>query len=73
MLKQAIRQTIRAGATARHVPAVILDVPALPRTLSGKVVELAVRNIIHGQPVQNQSALANPEALEDFANRPELL
>lgn len=71
-LKQRIRQTIRAGATARHVPAVILDVPALPRTLSGKVVELAVRNIIHGRPVQNQSALANPEALEAFANRPEL-
>src|SRR5690606_15232561 len=73
MLKQNIRQTIRAGATARHVPAVILDVPALPRTLSGKVVELAVRNIIHGRPVQNQSALANPEALDAFANRPELL
>ena len=65
-LKQTIRQAIRQGASPRHVPAVIIDVPEIPRTVSGKIVELAVREVIHNRPVTNQSALANPDALAHF-------
>jgi acetoacetyl-CoA synthetase len=54
------------------VPARILEVADIPRTKSGKIVELAVRSIVHGEPVDNREALANPEALELFRNRPEL-
>jgi len=67
-----IKQAIRTNATPRHVPAKILQVPDIPRTKSGKLVELAVRNVVHGEPVKNIEALANPEALEFFRNRPEL-
>jgi acetoacetyl-CoA synthetase len=72
-LQQQIRQVIRANTTPRHVPAKILAVTDIPRTISGKVVELAVRNVVHGQKVKNTDALANPEALEQFRNRAELL
>jgi len=65
-LEKDIRHAIRTGASPRHVPAVIHAVADIPRTLSGKVVELAVRDIIHGKEVKNQSALANPEALALF-------
>jgi acetoacetyl-CoA synthetase len=61
-----IRATIRGGTTPRHVPAKILAVADLPRTVSGKLSELAVRNVIHGRPVANTTALANPEALAYF-------
>jgi acetoacetyl-CoA synthetase len=71
-LRDRIRRTIRANATPRHVPAVILAVPDIPRTVSGKITELAVRDVIHGRPVKNTSALANPEALEHFRGREEL-
>jgi acetoacetyl-CoA synthetase len=71
-LKKRIREAIRARTTPRHVPAKILAVPDMPRTQSGKLTELAVRNVIHGQPVTNADALANPEALEHFRNLPEL-
>ncbi len=71
-LEQQIRQVIRANTTPRHVPAKILAVTDIPRTLSGKIVELAVRNVVHGQAVKNTDALANPEALEQFRNRTEL-
>ena len=71
-LEALIRNTIRANATPRHVPAVILDVPEVPRTISGKVVELAVREVVHGRPVRNVDALANPEALQAFSGRSEL-
>jgi len=71
-LQQQIRQVIRANTTPRHVPAKIVAVTDIPRTISGKVVELAVRNVVHGEPVKNTDALANPEALEQFRNRPEL-
>ena len=71
-LQDKIRKQIRANATPRHVPARILSVPDIPRTKSGKIVELAVRNVVHGDAVKNKEALANPEALEHFANRPEL-
>ena len=71
-LQTSIREVIRANATPRHVPAKILAVNDIPRTKSGKIVELAVREVIHGRPVKNVDALANPEALEQFRNRPEL-
>ncbi|UWF51808.1 acetoacetate--CoA ligase [Pseudomonas sp. N3-W] len=71
-LEQQIRQTIRASTTPRHAPAKIVAVTDIPRTISGKVVELAVRNVVHGLAVKNTDALANPEALEQFRNRPEL-
>jgi acetoacetyl-CoA synthetase len=71
-LEQKIRQVIRVNTTPRHVPAKILAVSDIPRTISGKVVELAVRNVVHGEAVKNTDALANPEALEQFRGRPEL-
>ena len=71
-LEQRIRQVIRANTTPRHVPAKIVAVTDIPRTISGKVVELAVREVVHGRPVKNTDALANPEALEQFRDRPEL-
>jgi acetoacetyl-CoA synthetase len=71
-LRERIRSQIRANTTPRHVPARILQVPEVPRTISGKVVELAVREAIHGRPVKNTDALANPAVLEHFRRRPEL-
>jgi acetoacetyl-CoA synthetase len=67
-----IKRHIREGTTPRHVPAKVLAVTDIPRTKSGKIVELAVREVVHGRPVKNETALANPEALALFANRPEL-
>jgi acetoacetyl-CoA synthetase len=67
-----IRQRIRDNTTPRHVPDKILQVADIPRTKSGKIVELAVREIVHGRSVKNLEALANPEALQHFENRPEL-
>jgi acetoacetyl-CoA synthetase len=71
-LRQAIRQQVRTGATPRHVPAKILQVTDIPRTRSGKVTELAVRRVVHGQAITNREALANPEALDQFDGRVEL-
>ena len=71
-LMARIKQVIRDNTTPRHVPAKILQVADIPRTKSGKIVELAVRNVVHGEPVKNVEALANPEALEYFRARPEL-
>ncbi len=71
-LRDTIRARIRTGATPRHVPAVIVTVDDLPRTRSGKLTELAVRDVVHGRPVKNAEALANPEALELFRDLPEL-
>ena len=65
-LVRRIRLTVRENATPRHVPARVVAVPDLPRTVSGKIAELAVRDVIHGRDVKNTSALANPEALEFF-------
>jgi acetoacetyl-CoA synthetase len=67
-----IKQQIRANTTPRHVPAKVVQVSDIPRTKSGKIVELAVRNVVHGEPVKNVEALANPEALEEFRDRDEL-
>ncbi len=66
-LKKRLRLKIREEETPRHVPAIIRQVPAIPRTISGKIVELAVRNILHGLPVENREALANPESLSYFS------
>jgi acetoacetyl-CoA synthetase len=71
-LVERIRGAIRANTTPRHVPARIVEVADIPRTKSGKLVELAVRSVVHGEPVNNLEALANPEALELFRDRPEL-
>ncbi|MGE0874490.1 MAG: acetoacetate--CoA ligase [Burkholderiales bacterium] len=72
-LAARIRQQVRANTTPRHVPDKILQVADIPRTKSGKIVELAVRDVVHGRAIRNAEALANPEALELFRNRPELL
>ncbi|MGA7537657.1 MAG: acetoacetate--CoA ligase [Steroidobacteraceae bacterium] len=71
-LKKKIRDVIRAHTTPRHVPTKIVAVPDIPRTRSGKLTELAVRNVIHGRPVKNLDALANPQALEHFRDLPDL-
>jgi len=71
-LRQKIKDKVRANCTPRHVPARIVSVADIPRTKSGKIVELAVRNVVHGEPVKNKEALANPEALQYFENVPEL-
>ncbi|PTB88513.1 acetoacetate--CoA ligase [Pseudidiomarina aestuarii] len=71
-LRQEIKMVIRQHATPRHVPAVIAQVDDIPRTISGKIVELAVRQVVHGETVKNTDALANPQALEQFRNRAEL-
>ncbi|MBX3651394.1 MAG: acetoacetate--CoA ligase [Burkholderiales bacterium] len=71
-LVNRIRQQIRDNTTPRHVPAAVVQVSDIPRTKSGKIVELAVRNIVHGLPVKNIEALANPEALAQFRDREEL-
>jgi acetoacetyl-CoA synthetase len=71
-LTERIRGAIRANTTPRHVPARVLQVPDIPRTRSGKITELAVRDVVHGRPVKNVEALANPEALQHFKNRAEL-
>jgi acetoacetyl-CoA synthetase len=71
-LIKTIRSTIRANTTPRHVPAKVIQVADIPRTISGKIVELAVRKMVHGEAVKNTDALANPEALAHFANLPEL-
>jgi acetoacetyl-CoA synthetase len=71
-LAARIKSRIRSGTTPRHVPAKIIQVAEIPRTKSGKIVELAVREAIHGRPVKNIEALANPATLEQFRGRAEL-
>ena len=71
-LKAKINKLVRENTTPRHVPAKIIGVPEIPRTISGKIVELAVRSVVHGEAVKNTDALANPAALDHFRDRPEL-
>ncbi|QDZ01668.1 acetoacetate--CoA ligase [Nitratireductor mangrovi] len=71
-LQKRIKAKVRSGASPRHVPARIVAVRDIPRTKSGKITELAVRDVVHGRPVKNKEALANPEALAFFADLPEL-
>src|SRR5690554_1574539 len=72
VLRDIIKKSIRANATPLYVPTIIAQVNDIPRTISGKIVELAVRQVVHGETVKNTDALANPEALAQFKNRPEL-
>jgi acetoacetyl-CoA synthetase len=62
-LRERICQNIRTGCSPRHVPAKIIEVADIPRTKSGKITELAVREVVHGRPVKNVEALANPDSL----------
>ena len=71
-LVERIEREIRRGCTPRHVPAKVIAVPDIPRTKSGKIVELAVRDVVHGRPIKNKEALANPEALDFYANLDDL-
>ena len=71
-LADTIKKLIKNNCTIRHVPSKILQVEDIPRTKSGKIVEIPVRDIVHGREVKNKEALANPEALEYFKDRPEL-
>jgi len=71
-LRDKIKAYVRKETTPRHVPARIAQVSDIPRTKSGKIVELAVRNIVHNQPIKNAEAMANPEALEQYRDREEL-
>jgi len=71
-LRERICETIRSNTTPRHVPAKIIAVPDIPKTISGKIVELAVQNAVHGRPVKNTDAMANPEALDHYRDLPEL-
>ncbi len=72
-MRERIRRRIRENTTPRHVPAKILQITDVPRTKSGKVVELAVRDVVHGRTIKNREALANPEALDQYRNHPELI
>ena len=67
-----LKKLIKTQASPRYVPAIILETPAIPYTLSGKKVELAVKKVLEGEDPKNKEALANPEALEHFRGRPEL-
>ena len=67
-----IKTKIKTGASPRHVPAKIIAVHDIPRTKSGKIAELAVRDLIHGKPINNITALANPECLNEYKNIKEL-
>ena len=69
---KSIKLRIRTNCSPKHVPSLIIKVPAIPRTKSGKIVELAVRKIIHGEPINNKEAIANPEVLKYFENMPQL-
>ena len=71
-LTKTIKQQIRNNATPRHVPAKVIQIADIPRTKSGKIVELAVRNLVHGRPVKNREALANPEVLDLYVDIAEL-
>jgi acetoacetyl-CoA synthetase len=71
-LQGTIRARVRSGATPRHVPARIVAVPEIPRTRSGKVSEIAVRDTIHGRAIANDTALANPGCLEAYRDLPQL-
>jgi len=71
-LRDRIRKRIRENTTPRHVPAKIIQIADIPRTISGKITEIAVRDTINGLPVKNTDALANPQALELYRELPEL-
>ena len=63
-----IRDRLRTGASPRHVPSIVIQTPEIPKTKSGKIVELAVRDLVNGKEIKNASALANPESLDFYRN-----
>ena len=69
---KSIKLKIRKNCSPKHVPSLVVKVPAIPRTKSGKIVELAVKKLIHGEAINNKEAIANPEALKYFKNLPQL-
>ena len=69
---KSIKSKIRKNCSPKHVPSLVIKVPAIPRTKSGKIVELAVKKLIHGETINNKEAIANPEALKYFKNLPQL-
>jgi acetoacetyl-CoA synthetase len=69
---KTIKTRIRKNCSPKHVPSLVIKVPEIPRTKSGKIVELAVRKVIHGETINNKEAIANPESLEFFENLPQL-
>ena len=71
-LIKRIREKIRSGASPRHIPAKVMQVTDIPRTVSGKITEIAITDVIHGREVKNREALANPEALDLYKDLPEL-
>ena len=72
-LRERIRRSVRDNTSPHHVPKRIVQVADIPRTISGKITELAVRDVVHGRPVKNADALANPEALKLFEDLEELV
>ena len=71
-MRERIKRRLRENASPHHVPKVILQVSDIPRTISGKITELAVREAVHGRPIKNLDAMANPAALDQFRDRVEL-
>jgi len=71
-ITRRIKEQIRRGASPRHVPSKVIQVVDIPRTKSGKITELAVRDIVEGRQVKNKEALSNPESLELYRDMPEL-
>ena len=69
---KSIKSRIRKNCSPKHVPSVIIKVPEIPRTKSGKIVELAVRQVVNGEKINNKEAIANPEALKFYENLPQL-
>ena len=67
-----IKSRIRKNCSPKHVPSIVIKAPEIPRTKSGKIVELAVRQVINGEKINNKEAIANPESLKFFANLPQL-
>ena len=67
-----IKSRIRKNCSPKHVPSIVIKVPEIPRTKSGKIVELAVRQVINGEKINNKEAISNPESLKYFENLPEL-
>ncbi len=67
-----IKSKIRKNCSPKHVPSIIIKVPEIPRTKNGKIVELAVRQVVNGEKINNKEAIANPEALKFYENLPQL-
>ena len=72
-IQDEIRQTLKRNASPRHVPAKIIKVTDIPRTRSGKITEIVVKDLIHKRPISNKEAISNPEIIEEFKSKAELL